>query len=48
VTGVYRRGKKWQAAITVKGKQISLGYFETKDEAIAARKAAEHKYLGGN
>lgn len=48
VTGVYRRGKRWQAAITVNGKQINLGYFDTKYEATAARKAAEHKYLGGN
>ncbi len=36
--------QKWKAYIGVKGKQITLGYFESKADAIAARKAAEEKY----
>lgn len=35
---------KWRAYIGFKGKQISLGYFDTIDEAIVARKAGEEKY----
>ncbi len=35
---------KWRANIGFKGKQISLGYFDNVDDAIAARKAAEEKY----
>ena len=36
--------KKWVAYITVERRQTHLGYFTSKDEAIAARKAAERKY----
>lgn len=36
--------RKWTAHIGFKGKQISLGYFTNKDDAIAARKAGEEKY----
>ena len=39
-----KRSGKWQARISVDGKRISLGAFESKDEAIVARKAAETKY----
>lgn len=42
-----KRGK-WLAYMTYKGKVVLKKRFNTKDEAIAARKAAEHKYLGGN
>lgn len=35
---------KWKAYIGYKGKQITLGYFENKDDAISARKKAEEKY----
>ena len=38
--------KKWQARITVAGVAKSLGYYETKEEAIAARLAAAKKYHG--
>jgi len=43
VMGVARRtrGKKWHAQIKVGGKQIHLGSFDDKDEAIAARAAAD-------
>lgn len=37
-------GSRWRAYITVDGKQVNLGQFENKDDAIAARKAAEVKY----
>lgn len=36
--------KKWKAYIGFKGKNISLGYFDDIDDAIAARKAGEEKY----
>lgn len=47
---LYKRTGKWQAYIRppYSEKRLNLGTFETKDEAIAARKAAERKYLGGN
>ena len=35
--------KKWRAQIKIKGKQICLGWFEDKFEAICARKSAEKK-----
>ena len=31
----------WRARININGKTVLLGYFKTKNEAIAARKAAE-------
>ena len=37
---------KWRARIKVNGKEIHLGYFDTREEAVAARKAAEVKYFG--
>lgn len=47
--GVSRlRTGKWGAYIKVNKKRIWLGTYNTVGEAIAARKAAEHKYLGGN
>ncbi|MCP9368333.1 hypothetical protein [Lentilactobacillus kefiri] len=36
---------KWQAQININGKCKSLGYFLTREEAIAARKTAEQKYF---
>lgn len=43
VTGVgfYPKTGRWRARINRDGKTILLGYFDTKAEAIAARKAAE-------
>lgn len=37
--------QKWIAYIGFKGKQITLGYFDDKEDAIKARKAAEEKYF---
>ncbi|MWV44930.1 HNH endonuclease [Paenibacillus sp. HJL G12] len=37
--------QKWTAHIGFKGKQISLGYFSEKEDAIKARKRAEEKYF---
>ena len=42
--GVGKRGDKWYAYIKVDDKQIYLGTFDTKDEAIQARKQAEKLY----
>lgn len=44
--GVYhdRRYGTWNARVTVNRKTIHLGTFQTKEEAIAARKAGEEKY----
>lgn len=36
--------KKWRAYIGYKGKQIALGYFDNKEDAISARLKAEEKY----
>ena len=35
---------KWTAQITINNRQVYLGVFTKKDDAIAARKAAEIKY----
>lgn len=45
-TGVYfsKNENKWNAAIHVDYRKINLGRFNTKAEAISARKAAELKY----
>jgi hypothetical protein len=40
-----KRGK-WQASITVRNKQIGLGYFDTKEEAHAAYLIAAREHQG--
>lgn len=40
-----KRYQKWRARIK-NGREIHLGYFKTKEEAIAARKESEKKYFG--
>jgi len=40
----YKKNNKWSAAITVEQRQIHLGYFANKDDAIAARRSAEERY----
>lgn len=44
--GVYwgKRESRWRAQIYVHGKTIHLGRFDSKDEAIAARKLAEQEH----
>lgn len=42
----HKRDNKWQAHITSDSKQIYLGVFETKDEAVFARQVASIKYHG--
>jgi|SRR5690625_601469 len=42
--GVYPSGRKFMAIITTNGSREYLGTFETKDEAIYARKEAEKRY----
>lgn len=38
--------RKWRARIAVYGKNIEIGSFESKEEAIAARKKVEIEYFG--
>ncbi|WP_252227992.1 AP2 domain-containing protein [Clostridium sp. ZBS3] len=47
VTGVYWNAQKhkWYAKIKFRQKQIHLGYFEYKEDAMKARKEAEEKYF---
>jgi hypothetical protein len=48
VNGVYQRGDtgKWHARVTVNYRVIHLGQFDTKDEAISARRAGEAQHYG--
>lgn len=48
VTGVHRVAKtgKWQAQINLKGQRYYLGSYETKEEAIHARKKGEELVFG--
>ena len=41
-----RRFGRWQARITVNGREHFIGTFRTQAEAIAARKAAEIRWWG--
>lgn len=41
-----KRANKWRARITVRGKEIWLGYFDTKEEAHEAYKAAAIEHFG--
>lgn len=36
----------WRAYITVKGRQVSLGYFHTEEAAARARNAGAIRYYG--
>ena len=42
----YKTSTRWSATITVNYKNIWLGVFNTYEEALAARLAAEQKYFG--
>lgn len=45
--GVSRSRKKWKAYISYQGKRYILGYFDEKNDAIAARKRAEKQLMEG-
>ncbi len=47
-TGVAKIGNKWKAYISKACKNISLGFFENFEEAVAAREKAEIEYYGFN
>ena len=40
------REQRWRSSIKLNGNTITLGYFSSIKDAIAARKAAEEKYFG--
>jgi hypothetical protein len=40
--------KRWLSRISVDNKNLFLGIFMTKEEAVTARKNAEIKYWGSN
>ena len=42
----YKPYNKWRAYIQINSRQIFLGYFNTKEDAIEARKQAELEYFG--
>ena len=48
ITGVNwnKRRNKWEARITVNGKEIHLGFKDKKEDAAQLRKNAEEKYFG--
>lgn len=45
-TGIRKRKNKYQARITINGKEVSLGCYDNFDDAVKARKKAEEKYFG--
>ena len=48
ITGVDwdKQHNKWRARLTIYGKEKQLGLFIKKEDAMAARQAAEDKYFG--
>lgn len=49
IKGVHQlKNGRFEAVLYVNKKKVFYKVFDYKDEAVAARKAAEHKYLGGN
>ena len=46
VSGVYKQSGRWRAHIFRDGKHISLGMYDTKEEAIEARRQGEIQYFG--
>lgn len=41
ITGVAKKRNKWRAYISINGRQLNLGSFDTFEKAVAARKTAE-------
>jgi hypothetical protein len=39
-----KTANKWQARLTIDGRQLNLGYFDCKEDAITARLNAEREY----
>jgi hypothetical protein len=46
VTGVIRSNEKWKAQICLDYKNMNLGTYSSKEDAILARQEAENKYFG--
>lgn len=44
--GVYKRGKYWRVALTYEGKQVSGGYYSTKEEAAEEYNRLAIKHFG--
>jgi len=46
--GVYQHkgSRTWNARVHIAGKSISLGFYKTKSDAIAARRMAEPRFYG--
>ena len=44
--GIRKQKDKWTARIKKDSKEIHLGTFQTKEDALHARKKAEEKYFG--
>lgn len=44
--GVHRNGRRWRAKLALNGKTIHLGYYDTREEALEARRAGELTYYG--
>ena len=44
--GIFKRSGKWQVRIMYNYKNIYLGRYTNKEDAIKARKQAEIKYFG--
>ena len=41
-----RHHSRWVSTITANNRRIHLGYFDTKDDAVAARRKAEREIFG--
>ena len=44
--GWAKREQKWRARIKVDGKEMHLGFFDNRNDAIFAKKQAEERYFG--
>lgn len=43
--GLHKMARKWRARITINGKEIHLGLFYDKEEAILVRQEIERRYI---
>lgn len=44
---LHKKTSRWRARINIDGKELSLGYFDNKDDAHLVRLVAEHCIWGG-